>query len=521
MKKELVDKCEILFLIGSSKQADIMKFCTSSKPPSQPKVAELNKRIVKWIIKSNRPINIVEDSDLKEILQLALGSSNYSLPSRKTVTRKIFDLYDSQRQIMIEKLRQAEFISLTGDFWTSASNESYLGITAHWIDQEWNFASSVLQVKEVSEKHTGQQCTREFLQTADEWEISDKIVGICTDNGRNIVMGVENSLFENFRCAAHTLQLSVGKALKDANINDLLAKCRSIVGHFKRSPQNWRILQKKLAEKGLPPTTLKQDVVTRWNSTLIMIKSCLSSKDALRDVLEEMHFENLTDSEWEQLEKLSQVLEPCREITQLLGGEKYATLSMVIPATEHLKLAMKPSDMDPLFITRFKKSLVVDLESRVSGWGTICTYYEAVALDPRFKTCICLPEFTRDSIWKSLDQKCAKSNKRPQPEIKKRKLLFSHTEGTANASAEFQEVIFYKNMPELDDDYADPLQWWRKMASQLPSLSHLAKKTLCIPATSVPSERLFSKAGLLVTKKRASLHPDNVNKLLCLQSWME
>ena len=45
----------------------------------------------------------------------------------------------------------------------------------------------------------------------------------------------------------------------------------------------------------------------------------------------------------------------------------------------------------------------------------------------------------------------------------------------------------------------------------------LAKKLLCIPATFVPSEHLFSTAGNIVTKKRASLDPDNVE---CLRFWL-
>jgi hAT family C-terminal dimerisation region len=47
---------------------------------------------------------------------------------------------------------------------------------------------------------------------------------------------------------------------------------------------------------------------------------------------------------------------------------------------------------------------------------------------------------------------------------------------------------------------ANPLIWWRNKQRQLPLMSNLARRTLCIPATSAPSERLFSLAGLTITK---------------------
>jgi len=46
-------------------------------------------------------------------------------------------------------------------------------------------------------------------------------------------------------------------------------------------------------------------------------------------------------------------------------------------------------------------------------------------------------------------------------------------------------------------------------------LVHLALKNLGIPTTSVPSEKLFSKAGEIVSRRRASLKPTAVDNLTC------
>ena len=60
------------------------------------------------------------------------------------------------------------------------------------------------------------------------------------------------------------------------------------------------------------------------------------------------------------------------------------------------------------------------------------------------------------------------------------------------------------------------LDWWKKNGSIYPCLYEAVKCTLSIPATSVPAERIFSLAGFLVTKRRARLMSDKVNKLIFL-----
>ncbi|KAI4813793.1 hypothetical protein KUCAC02_003021 [Chaenocephalus aceratus] len=64
----------------------------------------------------------------------------------------------------------------------------------------------------------------------------------------------------------------------------------------------------------------------------------------------------------------------------------------------------------------------------------------------------------------------------------------------------------------------NPLQWWKENEKKFPSLAVVARSYLAAPATSTPSERLFSAAENIVSKKRARLTKEHVDMLTFLHS---
>jgi hAT family C-terminal dimerisation region len=66
--------------------------------------------------------------------------------------------------------------------------------------------------------------------------------------------------------------------------------------------------------------------------------------------------------------------------------------------------------------------------------------------------------------------------------------------------------------------YTNPLDWCKRH-SHLRLLSSVAKRILCVPATSASSEIVFSDAGNVITEDRTRLTPDTASALVLLKHW--
>ena len=84
---------------------------------------------------------------------------------------------------------------------------------------------------------------------------------------------------------------------------------------------------------------------------------------------------------------------------------------------------------------------------------------------------------------------------------------------------EQNELAEYMNLKVSKD--TDFIQFWLDNKSVLPKLYTVARRLLCVPASSAASERVFSTAGRLLEKRPTTLSPATVNSLLFLYSNME
>ena len=63
------------------------------------------------------------------------------------------------------------------------------------------------------------------------------------------------------------------------------------------------------------------------------------------------------------------------------------------------------------------------------------------------------------------------------------------------------EISQYNAMKIEDPKNLEVLDWWKKHQRNFPHLFNIFQRYMHIPATSVPSERMFSLAGNTITEK--------------------
>ncbi|KAK0150836.1 hypothetical protein N1851_008035 [Merluccius polli] len=73
-------------------------------PFNKTTTAKLTNAIAKWIATDCRPINIVPDQGLQDIIQIATGDPSYKLPSKGTIVTRIHQLYDTEKATKVRHL---------------------------------------------------------------------------------------------------------------------------------------------------------------------------------------------------------------------------------------------------------------------------------------------------------------------------------------------------------------------------------------------------------------------------------
>ena len=243
------------------------------------------------------------------------------------------------------------------------------------------------------------------------------------------------------------------------------------------------------------------------------------------------------------MENLVSILQPFQKATEALSTEQYPSISTVKPLLFQLmEKTLQEKANDDSTCKKVKKEIKSDLAGRYQDSAVQRVINVTAFLDPRYKELpfLSVPEreavmeqvedeliamytISRDDTEKNEPEESAEGEP-PMKQAKKGPVadllgdLFakdSLPQRLDYSEKVRKELLLYKAEQPAELD-SDPLQWWQNRRLAYPQISALVQRKFSITATSVPSERLFSSAGMIISSRRNSLLPSNADKLIFL-----
>lgn len=536
---------------------------------SHEKSQELDKLICEMLALQDLPFTFVEGLGFRRLM--LAGVPRYHLRGRQCYTSLMCNyIYPKLKEKIKNLINDLEHLSFTTDIWTEpGAGVSLLSFTVHGIDNDFKRMSFVLKCVTLEERHTGDLIAQKLDEIREEWGISrQKLHVMVRDGGSNMKRAARVSQINDIDCTIHKLQLCIRAALTvDDYISTLLAKCKQIATHFNHSLTAQNELHSFQQRLGLPLLSVIQECTTRWNSMFYMIERLIEIKDAI--VLytsQHTNLPQLAPNDWLQLEKCAKILKPFDEVTKTMSSSE-ASISSVIPLIHVLTCSMQNflradyiNYMEDQASRNIIQKFIEEIANRFGELHNNNIYGIATYLDPKYKTKF-FNEITKERVESEIITLCVQQQGRENSHSENEGVVqedqIQYHEGQPSTSSGISAPAASKGRivqsmlsemlassePNSDNEEEsspldrftvlksllvkytkekrvpieeDSLLWWKKNP-QFFYLHRVVRQYLSAPPSSVPSERLFSSAGLVYDELRNRLSGETAAKLIFIK----
>ena len=199
---------------STSRQLTVQETLTRKQKwdKNNPEQREGENLLVHWLCDSVKSYTTVENKRFKKFIGHL--SSRFNIPSEKVIRTKLVPelsnkvQYKVLKSLKLQGVKSQNSYNITTDLWTSPSRDSFMSITAHWINRHYQRKMAVLRCIRYNKSHTGEHIAEALKQIFNDWELQN-VNALVTDNATNIVSAASIGGYKRIGCFCHILHLIV------------------------------------------------------------------------------------------------------------------------------------------------------------------------------------------------------------------------------------------------------------------------------------------------------------------------
>lgn len=269
---------------------------------------------------------------------------NIPIPPRNVIEAYVSHLYTKEKPKLKQQLTTIpNRISLSFDLWESNTTETYICLTAHFVDANWKLNSKVINFRLVYPPTSGEICER-MVELLNDWGIEKKIFSLTIDDSsENEILQeqlktqlvLQNGLlcdgeFFHVNCFARVLNQIVEEALKLVSCG--VHKIRESI-MFVRHSKSRREKFKECFEKvgGVDSSVhLHLDISMSLSSTYMLLERALKYRCAFESfhLYDDSYDLCPSAEEWKRVEKICAFLLPFCETANMINSTTHPTSNL-------------------------------------------------------------------------------------------------------------------------------------------------------------------------------------------------
>ncbi|XP_019160756.1 PREDICTED: zinc finger BED domain-containing protein RICESLEEPER 2-like [Ipomoea nil] len=409
-KRKRVSKAHFDFTEVTAKDNAKSKFETPPLSDGKYDHTKQREAIAHWILMHEQPLSAVENFGFTFMMNVNLPQ--YEKVSRAMAKNDVITVYEIEKKKLQLLLRTINKISLTTDIWKSkVQNVSYMCVTGHFVDSNWQLQKRVLSFMPLPPPHTGVDIIDGVMKSTKDWGIEHKIFTISVDNASNndVAVRIAKQTFSR----SHKLPLG-GKLFHvrcTAHIKTIVDDVRNSVRFINQSESRLMKFSEIVHHLGNPVKKLVLDCVTRWNSTYEMLVVALKLKDAFPIFAQREPSYKCCPSleDWTRIQDVLSILEVFYEATQVISGTKYPTSNVFLGVVWRVKHVLNENEFHHEEVIR---NMIEKMKKKFDKYWGDCNLLMSIGaiLDPRYK--MRLVDFAFNQIYNANDARANVKNVR-------------------------------------------------------------------------------------------------------------